>query len=260
MSQEQSEESEKEELFSAVFSALDGDQLPLLARDIIQRLQPKSQTINTTPSVGDPLYGSYHVLFPLIFNNGLCWLAKIPINGTATKWDELSADSLASEAKTMHLLKRETTIPLPDVLDFSPTTENPLRCPYIIMTFISGMPLYDVWFGERNGASSDATRLRRTRALEDIASAMVQLEKFSFSTGGRLLFGEDERPSGIGPMRKVDKRAMLERWFIHQDPDNDPIYIECAASSNQKTCYTPILDKYPEQDSLSKGLAILLCP
>ncbi|BCS24060.1 uncharacterized protein APUU_40504A [Aspergillus puulaauensis] len=77
-------------------------------------------------------------------------------------------------------------------------------------------------------------------------------------TGGRLLFGEDGRPSGIGPMRKVDKRAMLERWFIHQDPDNDPIHIECAASSNQKTCYTPMLDKYPEQDLLSKGLAILL--
>ena len=53
---------------------------------------------------------------------------KIPINGTASKWDELSASALTSEANTMRLLKRETTIPLPDVLDFSSTTQNTLRC------------------------------------------------------------------------------------------------------------------------------------
>ncbi|KAJ5931518.1 hypothetical protein N7516_006007 [Penicillium verrucosum] len=205
------------------------------------------------------MYGSYHILFPLTFDSGLRWIAKIPINGTVSKWDELSASALISEANTMRLLKRETTIPLPDVLDFSSTTQNTLRCPYIIMTFISGIPLYNIWFGHRlKGACPDTTHLRRIRALESIASAMVQLDRFSFRTGGRLLFGDDGNPSHIGSMRRVDHKAMLDRWFVHKDPDDDPIYIECAASSDPKAYYTFMLDMHPEQNNVPRGLAMLL--
>lgn len=187
------------------------------------------------------------------------WVAKFPINGSASKWDELSASALASEANTMRLLKRETTIPLPDVLDFSSSTENTLRCPYIIMSFISGTPLYDIWFGHRlNGVSLDTTRARRINAIKSIASAMIQLDKFPFGTGGRLLFGSDGNPSGVGPMRQVDHQAMLDRWFVHNNPDDDPIYVEFAASSDPKAYYTFLLDRYPEQDPTSKGLEMLL--
>lgn len=253
------EDDENAELFSAVLSTLDIEQLPLLANAILRRLQPLHRTTNAKPSTGEPMYGSYHILFPLTFDSGLRWIAKIPINGTVSKWDELSASALISEANTMRLLKRETTIPLPDVLDFSSTTQNTLRCPYIIMTFISGIPLYNIWFGHRlKGACPDTTHLRRIRALESIASAMVQLDRFSFRTGGRLLFGDDGNPSHIGSMRRVDHKAMLDRWFVHKDPDDDPIYIECAASSDPKAYYTFMLDMHPEQNNVPRGLAMLL--
>ncbi|KAK0732237.1 hypothetical protein B0H67DRAFT_566959 [Lasiosphaeris hirsuta] len=90
----------------------------------------------------------------------------------------------------MRLLRCEATIPLPDVLDFSPTSENEIGCPYIIMSFASGTTLYTIWFGHRlNGViSREAVRACRTRALESIASAMVQLGRFLFRTGGRFLF------------------------------------------------------------------------
>ena len=147
------------ELFSAVLSTLDRDQLPLLAITILQRIQPHHPPNRKGPSVGEPIYGSYHVVFPLIFDGGLRWVVKIPINGTGENWDELSASALTAEANTMLLLKRETTIPVPDVFDFSSTTPNCLRCPYIIMSFISGMPLYEIWFGQRyNGASPEFTQ------------------------------------------------------------------------------------------------------
>lgn len=159
----------------------------------------------------------------------------------------------------MRLLKRETTIPLPDILDFSPTPSNALGCPYIIMSFIPGAPLYDVWFGHRlNGTSHEAVRACRTRALDSIASAMVQLDKFSFPTGGRLVFGSDGSPSGMGPMRQVDHKAMLDRWFVHKDADDDPIYVEFAPTSDPKAFYTFMLDAHPEQKSISKGVAMLL--
>ncbi|KAJ5245120.1 hypothetical protein N7489_005216 [Penicillium chrysogenum] len=256
-----SEDDENAELFTAVHSTLDREQLPLLANAILRR-QPLYRTTNAKPSVGEPLYGSYHILFPLTFDIGLRWIAKIPINGTASKWDELSASALISEANTMRLLKRETTIPLPDVLDYSSTTQNTLRCPYIIMTLISGIPLYNVWFGHRlKGAcpdTADTTHLRRVRALESIASAMVQLDRFSFRTGGRLLFRNDGNPSHIGSMRRVDHKAMLDRWFVHKDPDDDPIYIEYAASSDPKAYYTFMLDIHPERNKVPRGLVMLL--
>ncbi|KAI0109579.1 hypothetical protein GGR51DRAFT_512001 [Nemania sp. FL0031] len=253
------ENSEKAELFSGVLSALDKNQLPLLGRDIFLRTQPQIAPANTEPVVGDPIYGSYHVLFPLTFHTGLCWLAKIPINGTADKWDAISASSLAAEARTMQLLKRETTIPLPDVLDFSSTTQNVLRCPYIILSHIAGLPLYDVWFGHQlNGEDLEANRTRRIRALQGIASAMMQLGSFSFQTSGSLIFSSDGSPLRTGSARRVDQRAILDRWFIHQDPANDPIYASHEASSDPKAYYTFMIDLHPEKNSFQKGLAALL--
>lgn len=189
------------------------------------------------------------------------WLVKIPINGTAARWDELSASALACEANTMRLLKRQTSIPLPDVLDFSSQIENPLRCPYIVMTFIDGVSLYDVWFGHRLAtASTEATiSRRRTRALDGIASAMAQLSQFSFRAGGQLIFDDDGQPlSDTGPTRQVGNRAMLDRWFKHRDPSDDPIYVEQPVFSDPKAYYTFMLDNHPEQNPISRGLALLL--
>lgn len=152
------EDDGKAELFSMFLSTLYTEQLSLLASAILQRFQLLYQTTNAKFSVDKPLYGSYYVPFPLNFDDiGLRWFAKTPINDTASKWDELSASALISEANTMRLLKRETTIPLPDGLDFS-TTQNTLRCPYITMAFIYGVSL--------NDASLETTHLRRIHALE----------------------------------------------------------------------------------------------
>ncbi|KAJ5765959.1 uncharacterized protein N7511_003575 [Penicillium nucicola] len=169
----------------------------------------------------------------------------------SNKWDELSASALTSEANTMRLLKRQTTIPLPDILDFSSTTQNPLRCPYIIMSFISGISLYNIWFGGRlEGVSPDTTHLSRIRALESIASAMAQLDSFSFRTSGRVVFDNHGNSSQVKSMRRVDHKATLDRWFVHKVPADDPIYIKFAASSDPKEYYSLMLDIHPEHNKL----------
>jgi hypothetical protein len=254
------DDDEKAELFSEVVAALDKEQLPLLALAILQRTSSlASHPSNVKPSISEPIFGSYHVVFPFIFEHGPHWLVKIPVNGTESKWNELSAKALASEANTMRLLKRETTIPLPEVLDFSPTTDNTICCPYILMTFISGTPLYNVWFGHRfNNTSPDIIRARRIRALEGIASAMEQLDKFTFQTGGCPVFEDNEDQPTIGPLRRVDHKAMLDRWFIHRDPSDDTIYVESAAYSDPQLRYTFMLDLHPENKPIPQGLAMLL--
>jgi hypothetical protein len=57
------EDDENAELFSAVLSTLNREQLPLVGMAILQRTHPAVKA--RLPSVGKPMYGSYHVLLRL---------------------------------------------------------------------------------------------------------------------------------------------------------------------------------------------------
>lgn len=250
---DQLEAEEKAKIFSKTLARVDKERLPQLAADILSRQKGFPTSI---PSVGEPLFGSFNVFFPLSFDRGR-WLVKIPMNGTPEKWDELSASALTSEAEAMRFLKRRTTIPLAEVLDFSATTENAIRCPYIIMTFIEGFPLYNVWFGSHiRDVDADITRSRCIRALKDIAAAMNQLGQFSFPSSGQPVF--ENGVCGVGSMRVLDVLALLDRYSVEEDPDEDPIYIESAVSSDPKHYFTFLLDKHPEQSPVPQGLVLLL--
>ncbi|KAL4949292.1 hypothetical protein BDW69DRAFT_174773 [Aspergillus filifer] len=254
LSSDSSENDDNVEMFSAVLATLNKEQLPVLAADILRHLQPEASL--GAPVVGEPIYGSYHVLFRLTFESGLSWIAKIPINGTAEKWDDLAASSIASEAETMRLLRRETSIPLPEVVDFSSTTDNPLHCPYILMSFITGTQLYDVWFGHHlnKDVSHETTHSRRVRALEGIAKAMLQLDKFTSSSPATLRNGTLD-----GRLRRVDHQAMLQKMFSGaEDANNDPIYVECPASSDPKVYYTLFLDEHPPTHKVQQGVGLIL--
>lgn len=90
--------------------------------------------------------GSYHVVINVLFADGTMWVLKIP--GIGHGQGAVSAKSLVSEAQTMRLIKRETSVPVPEVYAFDATISNELGCPYILMEMIHGKPLYEVWFDE----------------------------------------------------------------------------------------------------------------
>ncbi len=48
----------------------------------------------------------------------------------------------------MYLIRRETTIPVPEVYAFDTTLENELGCPFILMELKYGKLLQDVWFDQ----------------------------------------------------------------------------------------------------------------
>lgn len=243
--------------FAAVLAALNLDALPRLAAEARQRLHSGTQYEN--PTVGDPMSGSFHILYPLKFADGVRWLVKIPANGVEGKWDELSAASLTSEANTMRLLKRETTVPVPEVFEFSSTTNNKLNCPYIFMSFISGRPLQEVWHARNSGVTDpDILHSHRVHALEGIASAMVQLGKYTFNRGGCPLYDSKGNISGIGSTRLTDRQAELDRWFVDGDPCEDPIYVEKPVSLDTKEFYTFFMDLHPPTDLVPRGSDILL--
>ncbi|KAL3472362.1 kinase-like domain-containing protein [Aspergillus californicus] len=243
--------------FTAVLEAMDELQLPSLGSALFKRLYPEDRSTDTIPTVGKPLHGSFNILFSLTFTNGLRWLVKIPSNGSIDRWDEPSAAALTSEANTMRLIRCKTTIPLPDVLDFSASIVNPLRCPYIVLSFIPGELLSSVWF-RADDESAEVTRARRTRALEDIASAMAQLNRFSFKTGGTLYFDAEGNygRSKTGPMRRWDQNATMDNKL----PKQGEIYSQYIACSDSKYYSTLMLDRHydPDGNRWANGVEMIL--
>lgn len=92
--------------------------------------------------------GSYHVVINVLFADGTMRVLKIPGTGHKEGWDTSSAQSLVSEAQTMRLIRRETSVTVPAVHAFDAPIDNELGCLYILMEMIHGKPLYEVWFDE----------------------------------------------------------------------------------------------------------------
>ena len=70
---------------------------------------------------------------------------------------------------------------------------------------------------------------------------MVQLNKFTYAWGGGLIFDKDGNPTGIGPLRKVDLSAQLER-MVTDDPEESAIFCELGPSADLKSFLLCMLD------------------
>ncbi|KAJ5909258.1 hypothetical protein N7495_001940 [Penicillium taxi] len=53
---------------------------------------------------------------------------------------------------------------------------------------------------------------------------------------------------------------MLDRWFIHEDPDDNPIYVKYVVPNDLKAYYTMMLDLHAEEEQhpIPKGSMMLL--
>jgi hypothetical protein len=211
------EDGEETSIFQPVLDNIRFEKLPILLLSVRKLRQfkdlrsPDGVELTTDDcSITYPLlYGSYHIVFPLEFTDGLRWALTIPAAGHRDKFDESAARALTSEALTLQLLKRETTIPVPEVYSFDTSFDN---CPFILMEFMVGIPLNDCWFDK--GASKALVAERRARTLLDLAAAMVQMNKFTYTLGGSPTYDEDGNPTGIGPL------IPLTETDDPEDPEN----------------------------------------
>lgn len=173
----------------------------------------------------------------------------------------MDARSLRSEALTMRYLRKITTIPIPEVFSFSESCDNELNCPFILMKYIDGKPLYDIWFDKTQ--PNDVVEARRTKSLQGLAAAMVQLGQVSFEQAGSLFFSElngdiDTNSLEIGSLRLVNNFAMLER--MKDDNDGLPIYLEAGPFQNLQPYFTALLNYREEAPKtyFARGQLILL--
>lgn len=166
-----------------------------------------------------PLCGSYHVVFPIEFADGVEWMLKISANGD--HFDSVAAAALVSEAQTMQMLKTETSIPVPAVYAFDTSSNNALSCPFVLMEKLCGTPLSYQWF------NSEVPKARlehfRVKVLQSLAGVMVQLNKFTLNTGGALVFDPDGAPIGLGGAKVMDAVATFNKAVAsqgHQEHQN----------------------------------------
>lgn len=108
----------------------------------------------------------------------------------------------------MRMIKQTTTMPIPTVHDFDASADNEIGCPYILMDFLKGKPLWQGWFDEE--ASVSSREQFRARSLQTIAAAMVQLGQFTLDRGGSLRFDSNGRPMDVAGARVVD-------WLAEKD-------------------------------------------
>ena len=218
--------------FAAVSKAVNEKGLINLGHQLLKR--DHSTRGAYTLAIGQPMCGSYHILYPLEIDGKPRWLIRIPSNGVKGKWDQQSADALVSEAKTMHYLYTACgdggppKLPVPRVLAYSDTPDNSIACPYIALAFIDGMPLYKVWFRDRlQPGQVDAATVRkhRMRTLDGVVQAMAELGRHTFDQGGSLVFEDAPCDKGhtflncqtqlkfrkVGPARLPDVEGMLAR-------------------------------------------------
>lgn len=250
-----------EAIFTPVLSILNLNFLPTLSAltrkasaDFVEDSKFPIEPVVVEP----PLFGSYHALFPIRFQDGLRWILKIPACGIPEQFTASAAAALRSEALTMRLIQRETSIPIPCVFAFSSTLDNELGVPYILMEFMPGISLYDCWFDMR--ISKEERRSRRNNTLQDIARAMAQLSRFSFSTGGALMYDAKGDLICPGPMRLVDHQAMLQRLEQSDDDGDEPaLYFDAGPFADPQDFYHLSLDRATEpEESIHKGMHKLL--
>ena len=187
-----------------------------------------------------PLCGSYHVLFQLEFTDGLRWIIKFPATGYRGRYDAMSARALKSEALTMRLLKRDTTIPIPEVYSFDATIDNELNCPHILMEFIRGIKVSEGWFN----SSSPLVSIEqfRTNVLKDVAGAIVQLNNFVYNQSGSLIFDDDGNVTGTGPAKVVDGPAWAQS--VREDQSIDSAFFENGPFDDPRSCFLSALERH----------------
>ncbi|XXH05852.1 hypothetical protein Hte_012292 [Hypoxylon texense] len=234
--------------FAGILAQIDTKSIASFALEILQARHEKVHNYSLPPlpfpRVSRPSFGSAHVFYSIEFYDGTKWIMKIPANGTSDIWDKLSAETMRIEALTLNVLKTETSVPVPEIIDADSSPHNEVHVPYLIMEFVEGQTLDRVWFGKQ-GDDEKKIKERRTKVLSGLARAMLQLGRYEFERGGAPVFDGEGYLADVGPLRELDVQAMVDRWLDNEDCERGPLYASIGPFGNAAEMNTALLDLYP---------------
>ena len=151
-------------------------------------------------------------------HDGFEMVARIPYPVTAPKFY-----TIASEVATMRFL-RSSGLPVPEVYDYSPSSDNAAKTEYILMEFIRGTDLSDVWM-----ELEEPDIVSVLRQLSQLESRLMSIP---FPAGGSLYYTNDlEKVAGTTGIPLNDDRfcvgpdARVCMWYgrrsqlnVHRGP------------------------------------------
>jgi len=120
--------------FSKVLAAIRQENIVTFCIRLRERIEPSfgdqsNSTERETATLEPTLFGSYHALFSIKFHDEDRWILKVPVSGTRDDFDSFSAAALKTEALTMRLIQKYTSIPVPKVFAFDSFLDSELGSP-----------------------------------------------------------------------------------------------------------------------------------
>lgn len=149
--------------------------------------------------------GGSNRTFLLSMQDGFQMVARIPYPTTEPK-----NLLVAIEVATMNYL-RSCVIPTPKVYDYSTTSHNPAGTEYIIMEFIRGTNLGDIWF-----ALGEKARIKVVRKLVELESRLFSLK---FPASGSLYYTVDLDNTSSRVQVEADSESTKDSFCIGPDLD-----------------------------------------
>ena len=158
-----------------------------LASNVRNRISAQDQEPTENNRLISRLFGSYNLVHIVEFADGVKYVIRVPATGWGSRFTGTAKHSLESQALTMRFLRKETTMPLPEIYGIDLTSSNEIGAPYIVMSFISGFTVSSKWFDKTGPTPLEE---RRQRTLDTVAEAMSQLRRFQFDQIGSLQFND----------------------------------------------------------------------
>ena len=160
--------------------------------DLLQAISPQAllhiaTTVRGVPGVpavfvaDEPLSGSYNLVYAVEFADGVKWAARVPKHGTEENFHEAQAATMRGEIELLRLIKKNTSVPLPEIFYYDNTLHNDFGAPFSFSSWLQGSPACNLWHYE-DGPTP--VHERRHRILDSIAKTMAQLGFLSHSLIG----------------------------------------------------------------------------
>ncbi|KAG8531203.1 uncharacterized protein KY384_004561 [Bacidia gigantensis] len=155
-----------------------------------------------------PMMGASHAVWMIEFSDGVKWIARVPGHSYRSFGDDEKQDMMG-RIKVTKFIRKNTSIPMPDIFAWQLDKGNPVRVPYTLEEFIEGRLLSELWTDE-----SWTTEEKRLRVLTQLARAMSGLTAFTFDQIGTLTMQDNGRPGEIKKMlcRDNDNLDDNEIW------------------------------------------------
>ncbi|KAI1263891.1 hypothetical protein F5Y18DRAFT_119477 [Xylariaceae sp. FL1019] len=258
-----------ERAFKGVVTSIDTVALAELARRLLYTRQQnreegslQGQVSIPLPKISEPFYGSGHSFYMIQFcddgsRQPLKWIMKIPNTGLErVGWDRPTLGRLKTEALLLQMLRTEAGVPVPDVIGANFEADDECNVPYLIMEFVEGKRLTDVWFGDDQEESADFSTLRRRRQkiLENVAEAMLRLGKFQFDEGGSPVFDDESQQCHVGPATELDTQTMVDRWYQTEGQDTRLLWKELGPWRDTVEMHTALLDAHPPITEIERAV------